>query len=183
MEPRPPSPPDSARLTPVWRRLLHTGTRPSAAFPIGAKSASSTKSPMRQPCEAKAYNCAGRRVLSWVESRFSQATADSTGISRQTQVSDRLRGRFRIEENLPISEKETARESGRIGVPLRARTQDEMRRECRPPTGASNKRSQSGSTIWNPPAETAPARNLVETRGSHQTPAGKHRRSWGEARS
>src|ERR1700704_2779768 len=183
MEPRPLNPPDSARLMPGWRRLLRTETRPSAAFPIGARSASSTKSPMRQPCEAKAYNCAGRRALSWVESQSSRATADSTGISRQTQVSDRLRDRFRIEGNLPISEKETARESGRIGIFPPARTQDEMRRECRPPMGARNKRSQSGSTIWNPPAETAPARNLVETRGSHQTPAGKHRRSGGEARS
>src|SRR6266849_9811318 len=127
MEPRPPSPPGSARLTPGWRRLLRTGTRPSAALPIGAKSESSTKSPMRQPCEAKAYNCAGHRALSWVESRCSQATADSTGISRQTQVSDQLRDRFRIEGNLPISEKETSRESGRIGVPPRARMQDEMR--------------------------------------------------------
>src|SRR4029077_11751628 len=183
MEPRPPSPPDSARLTLGWRRLLRKGRRKSAPFPIGATSASSTKSPMRQPCEGKAYNCAGRRALSWVESQFARATADSTGISRQTQVSDRLRGRFRIEGSLPVSEKETARESGRIGAAPRAPTQDEMRRECRPPTGARNKQSQSGSTIWNPPAETAPARSLVETRGSHQTPAGRHRRFCGEARS
>src|SRR6267378_8475408 len=133
MEPQPPSPPDSARLTPVWRRLLRTGTRPPPAFPIGAKNASSTKSPMPQPCEAKAYNCAGRRALSWAEAQSSQATADSTGISRQTQVSDRQRDRFRIEGNLPISEKETARESGRIGIFPPARTQDEMHRECRQP--------------------------------------------------
>src|ERR1700675_659065 len=135
MEPRPPSPLDSARLTPGWRRLLRTRRRTSAALPIGAKSASSTKSPMRQPCEAKAYNSVGRRALSWVESQCSQATADSTGISRQTQVSDRLRGRLRIEGSLPVSEKETARESGRVGGPPRAPTQDELLKECRHPTG------------------------------------------------
>src|SRR5450631_3318623 len=97
MEQRQLNPPGNALPAPAWKKLSPTKTSPPAIFPPAAKGASSTRLPAHPPGEARACNCAGRRVPAWAESQSARQAADSKDIFRQMHASDRPLDKSHIE--------------------------------------------------------------------------------------